>query len=623
MKNVFKHTILFSLLFALGACSAGGVQTAPASSSASQASVTTSSTARVAVTSVAPVATSVPGALAENSPINEDADDYTWDSATEVSITLNGDSITADGQDVTVEGSTVIINSIGTYRLSGTLTDGQIVVDTDDKGVVRLIFDGIDIRNSTSTPINIVKAEKTVIVLADNTKNFVTDGASYVFTNPEDDEPNATVFSKGDLTITGDGALTVTGNFNDGIASKDGLLIDSGTLIVSAADDGIRGKDYLVIKDGRITVTAQGDGLKSDNEEDATKGYISIETGVINITSGSDAITAQTDVLIAGGEFTLISGGGSTNRLADTVSAKGIKGLVSVNIDGGTFNIDAADDALHSNNNLIVNGGNFSIASGDDGLHADATLTINGGEIQVTRSYEGIESAVITINNGTIHVVASDDGLNVAGGADGSGMMMGGRPGGRPGQETFNYTGSNYLYVNGGYTVVEADGDGVDVNGAIEMKAGTLLVSGPTEQMNGALDYDAGFKLTGGLLVAAGSSGMAQAPDASSTQPSVLIYLAATQPAGTLIHVQNSAGQDILTFAPTHDYQSVAFSSPQLVNGETYTVFVGGSSTGTATDGLYQGGTYTPGIQLATFTVSSAVTLVGTGGMGGRRPGRF
>ena len=112
---------------------------------------------------------------------------------------------------------------------------------------------------------------------------------------------------------------------------------------------------------------------------------------------------------------------------------------------------------------------------------------------------------------------------------------------------------------------------------------------------------------------------MAQAPGASSSQPSVLIYLAATQPAGTLIHIQNSAGEDVLTFAPANDYQSVAFSSPQLVNGETYTVYTGGSSTGAVTDGLYQGGTYTPGTQFTTFTVSSVVT---TAGMGGRGPGR-
>ena len=199
MKKATEYFTLFSLHLALAACSAGGVQTAPAATSAGQASTPTTETADVAATSVAPGAASVPAALAENSKVDEDAGDYTWDSAAVIPITLNGDSITADGKGVKVEGSNVTITAIGSYHLSGTLTDGQIVVDTADDGVVRLIFDGIDIRNSTSAPINIVKAQKTIIVLADDTANFVTDGASYVFENPEDDEPNAAIFSQGDL----------------------------------------------------------------------------------------------------------------------------------------------------------------------------------------------------------------------------------------------------------------------------------------------------------------------------------------------------------------------------------------------------------------------------------------
>jgi hypothetical protein len=167
---------------------------------------------------------------------------------------------------------------------------------------------------------------------------------------------------------------------------------------------------------------------------------------------------------------------------------------------------------------------------------------------------------------------------------------------------------------------VQAGGDGVDINGGIEMTDGILLVNGPTEQMNGAIDYDTSFKMTGGFLVAAGSSGMAMAPGQTSSQYSTLVYLSAAQKAGTLIHIQNSAGEDILTFAPVKQYQSLAFSSPELLKGNAYTVFTGGSSTGAVKDGLYEGGTYTGGTQFSSFTVSSLVTTVGTGK--GVRPGR-
>lgn len=162
-------------------------------------------------------------------------------------------------------------------------------------------------------------------------------------------------------------------------------------------------------------------------------------------------------------------------------------------------------------------------------------------------------------------------------------------------------------------TVIEADGDGVDVNGTIEMTGGTIIVNGPTANMNGALDYDGGFRISGGLLVAVGSAGMAQSPDESSTQNSILINFNSALPAGTLIHFQSSDGQTSYTFAPTKSYQSVALSSPELARGVTYDVYYGGSSSGSVQDGLYQNGTYTPGTLYTSLTLSGIVTRLGGG----------
>ncbi|MBI4788848.1 MAG: carbohydrate-binding domain-containing protein, partial [Chloroflexi bacterium] len=314
--------------------------------------------------------------------------------------------------------------------------------------------------------------------------------------------------------------------------------------------------------------------------------------------------------------FVLTAGGGSNGRIDANTSAKGIKGVTTVTIGGGTFTIDSADDAVHSNGGIVVNGGAFAIATGDDGMHADATLQVNGGDIKITKSYEGLESAVITINDGTIRIVSSDDGLNGAGGNDGSGIApgpgFGGARGARPpGQDTFAAAAKYWLYIRGGYIVIEAVGDGIDINGSIEMTNGVVIVNGPIVRMNSALDYDATFKLTGGFLVAAGSSGMAQAPDDSSTQYALLLNTTTTQRAGDLVHIRSSDGKSLLTFAPTKEYQSIAFSSPELVKGTTYEVYFGGSSTGTVKDGVYQNGTYSPGTKNTSFTTSSVVTRIG------------
>jgi hypothetical protein len=542
-------------------------------------------------------------ALAENKESHESLEDYSWTSSEEVKITLNGNSISVSGSGATASGSKVKITSGGVYNISGTLDDGQIVVETDDEDIVRLILNGVTISNSTTTPIFISAAAKTLIYLADGTKNFVTDAATYVFESSEDDEPNAAIFSKEDLTIAGTGSLTVDANYNDGIAGKDGLIIKNGTIIIDAEDDGIRGKDYIIIHDGNFIIDAGGDGLKSDNDEDTARGYIYIENGNFDISSGTDAIQAKTDVLLVDGSYVLNAGGGSANNYNSDRSLKGLKASVNLIIDNGDFTISTADDAIHSNGSLVVNNGIFEIASGDDAIHADGIIYINDGTITISKSYEGIESSVININGGDIHINASDDGLNVAGGNDASGQV-------RPGMGNFSGSSDYYIFINGGKVVISASGDGVDANGSISMTGGVVLVHGPTSNNNSAIDYDGVFQISGGFLAGAGSSGMAQAPGTSSSQYSLLINLSSTMQGGTLFHIQSGDDDEILTFAPTKNYQSLAFSSPDLANGKTYEIYYGGSSSGSESDGLYTGGAYTAGTKLGSLTISAIVTKV-------------
>jgi hypothetical protein len=524
-------------------------------------------------------------------------------------ITLDGDSISLDGGGATVEGNRITITSAGTYSISGRLDDGQIIVDTQDKETVVLALNGADITCNTGAPVYVRNAGKTVISLADGTENTVADGVSYVLEDAESDEPNAAIFSKDDLTINGAGSLVVNAAYNNGIASKDDLKVTGGSITVTAVNDGVKGKDSIAVKDGTITINAGGDGMQSTNDGDVEKGYIALEGGTLNITAGLDGIQAETRLLVSGGDITIRSGGGSangsssdnwggqgqgdtSNASSDTDSAKGLKAGLDVTVTGGTISVDSADDAIHSNDSLTIDGGHILLASGDDGIHADATVQINGGDLSITKSYEGIESAIITVNEGNVRVIAADDGFNTAGGNDGSSIN------GRPGQNQFSASSNYHLYINGGYIFIDATGDGIDSNGPVDMTGGVVLVNGPTENMNGALDYTGAFNISGGFLVAVGSSGMAQAPSASSTQYSMLVNFTSVQTAGTMVHLEAEDGEDVLTFAPTKAYQSVVFSSPDLENGVSYVVYTGGNATGTAVDGLYSGGTYTAGTEI-------------------------
>ena len=609
MKRITRLFLLAVLIVTLAACSS------VASQSMERATIS-----MAAAGPIVPTATDVdqqPASETTPSPVSVEYDQDDLEHATDTSalshISLVGDSITSEAENTEVEGRVVTITSAGTYRISGTLDDGQIIVDTQDEETVYLVLDGVDITSSTSAPIYVRDADKTVITLADGTENTVTDGDSYVFEEAGSDEPNAAVFSRDDLTINGGGSLTVNANYNNGITSKDDLKITGGEITVNAANDGLKGRDSIAMLDGTITVNAGGDGMQSNNDEAPEKGTITIDGGTLDITAGLDGIQAETSLLVSGGSLTVASGGSSSGG----ESVKGLKAGVNVTVEGGTIEVEAVDDAIHSNDSIVINGGEILLASGDDGVHADSLVEFNGGDLNITTSYEGIESQVIVINDGTIHLVASDDGINVSDGSGGLGMQA------SPGFKSAGTSGDLYLEINGGHIVIAAGGDGIDVNGSGSMNDGVVILHGSAAQGTGSLDVDGMLETNGGFLVGAGGASMAQSPSSASTQYSVLAVLPSTQPGGSLIHMESESGDDILTFTPFGDYQTVVLSSPELENGTTYVVHSGGSSSGTETDGLYADGTYTGGTQVSSFTITGMVTGESTGmpafGGGGRR----
>lgn len=537
-------------------------------------------------------------------------------------ITLQGNTITLEGSGAKIGASTVTITSGGTYTICGTLNNGQVIVDCPDTEKVTLVLSGAHISCATSAPIYVASADKAVITLADGTSNSVTDGSSYVFPDAASDEPNAAIFSKDDLTINGGGALSVTGNYNDGITSKDDLKITGGSVTVNAKNDGVRGRDSVVVREGTLTITASGDGIQSNNDEDAEEGYVSIESGTISIITGADGIQAESTLAISGGSITITSGGGAGNGNtatprdnqgrstitveSDTGSAKGLKAGAALEVSGGSITINSADDAIHSNGSITIDGGTMTLASGDDAIHADSSIETNGGYIDITNCYEGLESEIITLNEGTIHLTSRDDGINAV---SKTAVAVTAR---QPGQQPFEASGNCALGIHGGYLVVNAGGDGFDINGPVTMTGGTVIINGPTDNGNGAIDYLGSFTTSGGTLLAVGSSGMAQAPGTSSSQNSVMVTYSSLQQAGTLVHIETSDGDNVLTFRPAKAYQSVVFSSPSLKRSTEYVVYSGGSTSGTSSDGLYFGGIYTPGTEVARFTISGTVTMIGS-----------
>ncbi len=525
---------------------------------------------------------------------------------------------------VLFEEGTLTIKAGGTYVLSGSL-DGQVVIDSEDDNPVRLVLDGVSIQSSESSAIFVEKAERAIISLEEGSENRVADAANYSDTD-DSDEPNAAIFSKSDLTINGTGQLVVEGNYNNGIASKDSLKITGGELTIFAVDDALMGRDLVAVKDGSITIETGDDGIKTTNDEENT-GTIALEGGTYSIVAGGDGIQSSADAYITGGDYAITSGGGSpetvktnspgpsqgtatTTEDTDDTSGKGLKTEGALSVTGGSFTVDSADDAVHSNGDVAISGGEWNLSTGEDGIHADQMMVLDAGTFDIAKSYEALEAAQLSINGGEYTLWASDDGINVSNGTATAEM-----PAAEEEATTAAASEEPLLTITDGLLSIDAGGDGLDANGSINMTGGTVLVNGPVTDMEGSIDYDNTFTQDGGLLIAAGSSGMVQSTSEDSSQAAVVMTFPDIQEAGTLTHLEDSAGNTVASFAPQKDYQAIYISSPDLQVGSSYTLSVGGSSTGEETEGLFTGGSYEGGTELLSFVQEETATWLNEEGI--------
>ncbi len=305
--------------------------------------------------------------------------DATYDEASATKIALAGQSASVEGDGASAEGATVTISAAGTYVLTGELSAGSVVVNASKEDKVQLVLDGASIRNETGPALNIQQADKVFVTLAADTQNALADGASYALEEGED-EPNAALYSKDDLTINGTGALTVEGNYRHGVNSKDDLVITGGAVTVTAKEDALLGKDCVKVADGSFALTAGGDGVKSSNDEDPTRGFVSIDGGAFAVEAGDEGFQAATYLRLAGGEA----------------------------------QVKAADHALRSDIEAALIDGVYTVEAGGKGMNAETKFTQDGGALTVTGCDEGIEAQEVIINDGVVDITASDDGINAA-----------------------------------------------------------------------------------------------------------------------------------------------------------------------------------------------------------------
>lgn len=519
-------------------------------------------------------------------------------------ISLNGSAASVDGSGAAVNGSVVTISKAGVYAVSGTLDDGRIIVDADGAQVT-VALNGADITCSYGSPLYIYDAKSTTIHLMEGTDNTLTDGEVYTFadtySSEADEEPNACLYSKDDLVLQGAGSLTVNGNYHNGLTSKDTLEIYDCALTVNAKNHGVNGKDSNTVDSATLIVTSGGDALRSTNDTDDTLGWVSVSNATLVLTSGEDGVQAETWASFAAVDVTVTSGGGSSVDPSEDTSAKGIKAGADLTLESGSYVMDCSDDAFHTNGDLTVKGGMYTISSGDDAFHADETLTVVDGDIEVTACYEGLEGSNVNVEGGSISITADDDGVNAAGGADGSGFM------GRGGMNgAFSGGGaSDAIHISGGSLTMLTGGDGIDSNGSLTISGGQVVVCS-TGRDDGALDGDGGIDITGGVVFAATGGSMPGAPS-DPGQNTLSVGFGETLAAGT--YVQFSGDGWSYVFQLSGAASSAVFSAPELTEGSVCTVSYGGS---------YDGSTYSGGAELAQITVTGGLNTYGqAGGMGG------
>ena len=560
--------------------------TTAADSSVGTTATTSSATATDTAASNSSFSTNVKSGEKLDVDTHYSEQDLSWDTSSETAIDLSNPTAT-DG--VTVEDGTLTITKAGTYKLSGEY-QGQIKVETADSDAVRLVLDNANITNSSGAALNVVNADEVILYSASGTTNTISDGADYTATGEGD--PDAVVYSKADLTIAGEGTLKVNGNHEDGIHTSDGLVIASGTLEVNAANTGIKGKDYVDILGGTINVTAQQDGIKSTNDTDEGQGWTRLSNGTVTVNAGDDGFKASRVVEISGGSLTVEQ------------SDEGIEAQY-INVSGGNVNVTSADDGMNASLKTSDSESTDSSANTSDTADQQQNNqqqgSLPGGQQSGTSNQQQQGTGQPPQGQPPAMSGSSQDGTS-QNGTTGTGQQGMGQPpqGGMPGGGgTFEVVDAA-INVSGGNITVNAEGDGIDSNGVTTLSGGTLIVNGPSQGGNAALDTNGDLLLNGATVLSGSTADMFEAPSTNSTSGYLKLTNSSGFEQGSTVQVADSSGKVVANYKVTKsNVQLVLVSSSSIVKGQSYTVYTTTSAVDSNAASLASGAT-----ELGSFTAS-------------------
>ena len=484
----------------------------------------------------------------------------TYDESKCAIIECNGAEIKTSSKAVAVSGSKALISKEGVYIVRGNLNDGSIIVDADDTAKVQIILDNANLTSATHAAIYVKNANKVFITLAKGTTNSVKNAGK--FEQTDDNNVDAAIFTKQDITFNGTGSLVVESPAGHGIVGKDDLVIAGGNYTVTAFNHAIDANDSIRVTQANITTNAGKDALHAENTDDKTRGFILLCDGNYNLSAGGDAISASSHVQIDAGNFKITAGVGADMSADPKPSARGIKASGNLLVADGTFTIETPDDAVNVNGSVVLAKGDFTVRSGDDAFHADQAIYAVNANVEIKESYECYEATHVEIRGGKHTLNSEDDAVNAAGGTDGSG-------------DTSATAGS--LKITAGEIFVVTDGgDGFDVKGTFEMSGGLVVISVSAKNDHAAFDYNVSGVISGGMFVAAGSEHLPNLP--TSDKQGVLSINAGQQAAGTEITVTDADGKTVIYEKITLDFTVAVVSSPEIVKGETYKVKIGTQS---------------------------------------------